>query len=108
MMLSIVFRLAMFLSCSEFFGVVNAWDLVSLRQSIFSSTISGSGGEGPIISPKFSDFVEGLLEKSNIKGLTLSVIRKNGETEYGAWGNRTEEGDATRPSVSSFCAYSPL
>lgn len=65
-------------------------------QAVFSSPWNG---EEHVITPRFSEFVEGLLNASNIHGLSLAIIRKDGEPEFGAWGSRTEEGDPTTPNV---------
>lgn len=56
------------------------------------------------ITPEFDTFIEQILEKSQINGLSLSIVRKDGVTEYGAWGNRTEDGISMTPTVSGvFC-----
>lgn len=54
------------------------------------------------ITPAFNTFIEGILEKSDINGLSLSIIRKAGVTEYGAWGNKTEDGNSMKPTVSKY------
>ena len=52
------------------------------------------------LTPGFSTFIEQILESSRINGLSLSIVRKDGVTEYGAWGNKTEDGISVTPRVS--------
>ena len=52
------------------------------------------------ITPEFSSFIEQILESSPINGLSLSIVRKDSVTEYGAWGNKTEDGVSMTPTVS--------
>jgi hypothetical protein len=66
-------------------------------QAVFSSP--NINGSPKVITPEFSEFVEQIVNTANIHGLSLAVVRKNGDAEFGAWGNRTEEGDAMTSSV---------
>lgn len=45
------------------------------------------------ITPELSNFIEGLVKDATVPGLALGVVHADGESEYGAWGIRTEEGD---------------
>jgi hypothetical protein len=74
-------------------------------QDVFSSRWDG---EERVITPKFSEFVEGLINTSNIPGLSLAIIRKDDDPEFGAWGSRTEEGDPTTPNVCTPTIYDKL
>lgn len=52
------------------------------------------------ITPAFSTFVEGFIAENHILGLSLGVVYRDGSsTEYGVWGNRTEDGDKVSPEV---------
>ncbi|KAI0271640.1 beta-lactamase/transpeptidase-like protein [Gloeopeniophorella convolvens] len=53
-----------------------------------------SGAATPILTPDFSEFVQRLIENGKIPGLTVAVVRKDGPTELGAWGIKSEEGAA--------------
>lgn len=55
---------------------------------------------GPVIDAKFSSYVEHLLDKEEIKGVSLAVVKPGGDTEYGAWGIRTEDGEKMTSDVS--------
>lgn len=98
-------RLSIALALCSVFVITNArqWSW----QSIFSST---TGSKGPVITPEFFQFVKGIVDSSNIRGLSLAIVRKNEEPEYGTWGIRTEEGDAmssiVRPALSSSRTFS--
>ena len=52
------------------------------------------------ITPEFDSFIEQILQHSHINGLSLSIVRKHGLTEYGAWGNKSEDGVSMTPTVS--------
>jgi CubicO group peptidase (beta-lactamase class C family) len=55
------------------------------------------------ITPEISTLAQSLLaEPFLVPGVSVGVVRLGGGsviTEYGAWGNRTEEGDAADPEV---------
>jgi hypothetical protein len=70
-------------------------------QAVFNSPIGIQCNEGKIITPEFSEFVQQVINTSNIHGLSLAVVRKEGDPEFGAWGNRTEELDKMTSSVST-------
>jgi hypothetical protein len=71
-----------------------------LPQTVFNS--SKLGDEGHIITPEFSRYVEGILNATNVPGLSLAVVRKDGNPEFAAWGKRTEDGVATTSNVCLF------
>lgn len=52
-----------------------------------------------ILTPEFSSFVDGVLAKFNLPGVSISVSRKDGTSELGAWGIRTEDGEQMTPDV---------
>ncbi|PSR72067.1 hypothetical protein PHLCEN_2v12048 [Hermanssonia centrifuga] len=49
------------------------------------------------ITPELSSYLQGLLDRSDVPGLSVGVVRLSGkrevEKEYGAWGNMTEDGN---------------
>jgi hypothetical protein len=70
-------------------------------QLLPQTVLNGSnlGDEAHIITPEFSRYVEGILNATNAPGLSLAVVRKDGNTEFAAWGKRTEDGAATTSNV---------
>jgi len=52
-----------------------------------------------VLTPEFSDYVGHVLNRNNIPGISLGVIRKDGTFELGAWGNKTEDGEPVTPDV---------
>ncbi len=55
------------------------------------------------ITPELSSYLQGLLDVSDVPGLSVGVVRLSGkgevETEYGSWGNMTEDGDKVTHEV---------
>ncbi|KII95457.1 hypothetical protein PLICRDRAFT_170107 [Plicaturopsis crispa FD-325 SS-3] len=62
--------------------------------SNFSGTTVAHAIGGTLITPDFSRYVDAVLEKSGIPGLSLAIVRGNEAVELGSWGRRTEDGDA--------------
>ncbi len=63
-----------------------------------------------LITPELSALAEKLIAAWETPGLSLGVVQfdrsnKNIQTEFGAWGRRTEDGDKTTQDVS---CLSPL
>ncbi|TDL29087.1 beta-lactamase/transpeptidase-like protein [Rickenella mellea] len=54
---------------------------------------AGYNALGSVIDAQFSSYVEHVLDKEEIKGISLAVVKPGGDTEYGAWGIRTEDGE---------------
>lgn len=52
-----------------------------------------------VINSELGHHVEHLMDLWGIKGIALGVVRPDGEVEFGAWGNRTEDGEGTTPDV---------
>ncbi|KAI0713045.1 beta-lactamase/transpeptidase-like protein [Cerioporus squamosus] len=64
-------------------------------------SLSGSRSKSAI-TPEISAYAEGLLKETHVPGLTVGVVRVDGDsivTEFGAWGNMTEDGNATKPET---------
>ena len=63
-----------------------------------------SAHSGRALTPELSAYAEQLLEDFGIHGASVGVVYRNKttgsvETEFGTWGNRTEEGDAVQKDV---------
>ncbi|KAJ7485608.1 beta-lactamase/transpeptidase-like protein [Mycena latifolia] len=57
------------------------------------------GPQGPVITEKISSYIQAQLQASNVTGLSLGIVLPTGKVEFGAWGNRTEAGDAVTPGT---------
>ena len=75
----------------------------SLQQHYTSDYDSGYQSQGKVITPEFSEYLTKVIEENNIPGLTLGIVRPDGEVEQGAWGIRSEaeEGGEMTVDVSS-------
>jgi hypothetical protein len=61
---------------------------------------SAAGAQAPtVITDEFSKFVQDTMQANNVSGLSVGVLRPDGQVEYGSWGERTEEGDPITPGV---------
>ncbi|KAF7328950.1 Beta-lactamase domain-containing protein [Mycena venus] len=45
-----------------------------------------------VVNKELSSFIQDVLQTNNFTGLSLGIALPNGEVEFAAWGNRTEEG----------------
>ena len=61
---------------------------------------------GITIDSKVSEYVEHLIELWNVTGLSLVVVKPDGETEFKNWGVRTEDGEQVTSDVSD--SYSEI
>jgi hypothetical protein len=61
---------------------------------------------GNILTPEFNTWIEELMQNNTVRGHSVVIVRTNGSIpeELGAWGNRTEDGDAMTPNVSDYPA----
>ncbi|EIN06834.1 beta-lactamase/transpeptidase-like protein [Punctularia strigosozonata HHB-11173 SS5] len=55
--------------------------------------------ESKIIDERFGSFVQEVLANETISGISVAVVRPDGEVELGAWGIRTEQGDDMEPDA---------
>ncbi|KAI0271642.1 beta-lactamase/transpeptidase-like protein [Gloeopeniophorella convolvens] len=46
----------------------------------------------PILTPEFTRAIQEILDSYGVPGLTLAVVRRDGPTELGAWGIKSEDG----------------
>ncbi|KAA1476004.1 beta-lactamase/transpeptidase-like protein [Dentipellis sp. KUC8613] len=46
------------------------------------------------ITPELSKYIDEALRSDTIPGLALGVFHADGESEFGTWGNKTEDGEA--------------
>ncbi|KAJ7485553.1 hypothetical protein FB451DRAFT_59680 [Mycena latifolia] len=52
-----------------------------------------------VITEELSSYIQGQMHTNNVAGLSLGIVLPTGEVEFGAWGNRTETGDAVTPET---------
>ncbi|TFY55723.1 hypothetical protein EVG20_g9215, partial [Dentipellis fragilis] len=71
--------------------LVGAWEYQTSHGRVGSSS---DLQHKTAITPALSKYIEDTLLKESIPGLALGVFHAGGETEFGAWGKRTEDGDA--------------
>jgi len=45
--------------------------------------------------------VEEIRTNGPIPGISIGVVHPSGDVEYGAWGQKTEDGEAMTPEVSA-------
>lgn len=57
------------------------------------------------ITPELSMYVENLMRKEGVPGLALGVFQNSGESEFAAWGKRTEDGEPLTTDVSKATLY---
>ncbi|KAI6044606.1 beta-lactamase/transpeptidase-like protein [Pisolithus marmoratus] len=53
----------------------------------------GEGAYGEYITPEVVTFIKDAMNLSNITGLSVAVVPKDGEPELNAWGYRSEDGE---------------
>ncbi|KAH9001593.1 beta-lactamase/transpeptidase-like protein [Lactarius akahatsu] len=46
----------------------------------------------PVLTPDFRDIIQGIVDTHQIPGLALAIVRKNGHSEFGTWGKKSEDG----------------
>lgn len=68
------------------------WVPESLRSTSITSHGKGSH-DGEYITPEVATFIKDTMVASNITGLSIAVVPKNGEPELKAWGYRSEDGE---------------
>ena len=60
---------------------------------------SGYKSQGKVITPEFSKYLTKAIKENNIPGLTLGIVRPDGEVEQGAWGIRSEDEEGGEMTV---------
>jgi hypothetical protein len=53
---------------------------------------SAPNGTSAILTPDIVEFVQGIVDTYEIKGLTMAIVYKTGRAEVGAWGIKSENG----------------
>jgi hypothetical protein len=61
-------------------------------------------GTRQVFTPEFSDYVGRVLNRNNLPGISLGVVRKDGTFELGAWGSKSEDGEPVTPDVRRLLA----
>lgn len=74
------------------------------RHDTISHLASLSKVKDVVITPDLSDWIREWMKNGTVPGLALGVVHLDGETEFGGFGNRTEDGD---PVTESVCPFSP-
>lgn len=46
----------------------------------------------PVLTPELTATVQEIVDRHQVPGLALAVVRKNGHSEFGTWGKRSEDG----------------
>ncbi|KAH9001586.1 beta-lactamase/transpeptidase-like protein [Lactarius akahatsu] len=46
----------------------------------------------PVLTPDLTDIVQEIVDTHQIPGLALAIVRKNGNSEFGTWGKKSEDG----------------
>ncbi|KAH9038942.1 beta-lactamase/transpeptidase-like protein [Lactarius pseudohatsudake] len=46
----------------------------------------------PVLTPDLTDIVQEIVDTHQIPGLALAIVRKNGHSEFGTWGKKSEDG----------------
>ncbi|KAH9051493.1 beta-lactamase/transpeptidase-like protein, partial [Lactarius vividus] len=46
----------------------------------------------PVLTPDLTDIVQDIVDTHQIPGLALAIVRKNGHSEFGTWGKKSEDG----------------
>ncbi|KAF8147799.1 beta-lactamase/transpeptidase-like protein [Mycena galopus ATCC 62051] len=54
---------------------------------------------GKVVNEELSFYIQNVLQSNNFTGLSLAIVLPNGEVEFAAWGNRTEDGDPVDPGT---------
>jgi hypothetical protein len=45
-----------------------------------------------VLTPDLTDTVQEILDRHQVPGMALAVVRRNGHSEFGTWGKRSEDG----------------
>jgi hypothetical protein len=53
-----------------------------------------------IFTPEFSAYVDNVIQENKMPGLSLALVRTDGNLELGSWGNKTEDGEHVTADVS--------
>lgn len=56
-------------------------------------------GNGTVFDAQFSSLIQEAMDANNITGMAVGVLLPDGGVEFGAWGNRTENGEKIAPDV---------
>ncbi|KAH9055950.1 beta-lactamase/transpeptidase-like protein [Lactarius vividus] len=46
----------------------------------------------PVLTPDLTDIIQDIVDTHQIPGLALAIVRKNGHSEFGTWGKKSEDG----------------
>lgn len=54
-----------------------------------------------VLTSEFDEYISHMMELWSVKGIAITVVKPGSNPEYGAWGERSEEGDRMTVDVSS-------
>lgn len=53
----------------------------------------------PVLTSDIREIVQDIVDTNQIPGLSLAIVRKNGQSEFGTWGKRSEDGSRVTEDV---------
>ncbi len=53
----------------------------------------------PVLTPDLTDIIQEIVDTHQIPGLALAIVRKNGHSEFGTWGKKSEDGSRVTEDV---------
>ena len=98
-------RTGTLLACTTIF-LVTIRAVSAFNHEPFSCEESTLCGTTAIVSPptiitsKFGETVRGILNDTGVRGLSLGIVRKDGSSEFGAWGIMAEDRTPVDANVS--------
>ncbi|EIW78707.1 beta-lactamase transpeptidase-like protein [Coniophora puteana RWD-64-598 SS2] len=69
------------------------------RGQSFLSEWANTEFDGGVITPELYAEIDALRKGEGINGLTVGIIRKNGDAEYQSWGRKSEDDDPMTPDT---------
>lgn len=53
-----------------------------------------------VLTSEFDEYITYMMELWSVKGISVAVVRSGSDPEYGAWGERSEDGQRMTVDVS--------
>ena len=53
----------------------------------------------PVLTPDLTGIIQEVVDSHQIPGLALAIVRKNGHSEFGTWGKKSEDGSRVTEDV---------
>ncbi|KAL5511226.1 hypothetical protein ACEPAH_4441 [Sanghuangporus vaninii] len=67
--------------------------------SVEGEQITFTSKTSNVLNAKFSGYVGHLMDLWNVKGISMAIVKPDGNVEFGAWGNKTEDGEPMTPET---------